>query len=356
MINIGIIGASGQVGTETCLYLSQMQGVNVIPICRTSFSAAFLKRCGLNPRIGSVSNPEEAKLLLADCDLVADFIIYSGLLPSVVKQSAHKIVTNVIKHSKTTAQHVYMSSIMAFGMGKNDSEFKNYFFARSIYGKMKRYSEQIALQSGKECNKKVYILRLGQVHGELQNVSRRLLGEIRNVPTLVPDSFSYTIFPLSIAEALVNIAKGKESPGTYTLVSNPEWSWKAVHQYYCDRLSLKPEIIMATSEKPSLFQMLRRKTQEKISTILTTYAEPIASYILIYFPGLERRIRARYYTKKAKSQILEYKGSMLYKPYSKQFGGRLFGKKLKSLTDSRITIEQRSLSVKKIIDSVGGSL
>ena len=35
MTTIGVIGANGQVGAEVCLFLSEMEGIEVVPICRT---------------------------------------------------------------------------------------------------------------------------------------------------------------------------------------------------------------------------------------------------------------------------------------------------------------------------------
>ena len=137
MITIGIIGSNGQVGTETCLYLSLMDNVEVIPISRTEFGAAFLNSCGIKCRIGNISNPEEAKLLLKDCDLIADFTYLKGL-PSEIKESTKRIITNAIKYSSPDAKFVYVSSMMAYGMGKDNVAFKNYLFARSVYGAMKR--------------------------------------------------------------------------------------------------------------------------------------------------------------------------------------------------------------------------
>ena len=47
MITIGIIGANGQVGTEVCLFLSQMDDVRVVPICRTDRPFLILRGMGL---------------------------------------------------------------------------------------------------------------------------------------------------------------------------------------------------------------------------------------------------------------------------------------------------------------------
>lgn len=351
MITIGIIGANGQVGIETCLYLSQIENIQVIPICRTEFGSAFLDLCRIKCRIGNISDPQIAKSLLKDCDLIADFTYIKGL-PSEIKSISENIILNTIKFSPPDAKFVYASSIMAYGMGKNNPDFKDYLFARSVYGAMKRYSEKLALQAGKKLKKEVYILRIGQVHGELQSVSRKYLKEIRDEVAIIPDAPSYTVFPYTIAEALVNIAKGKEKPGLYTLVSKPEWSWKEVHEYYCNNAGIKPNVTLIENTQPSFFINLKHTLGKLIFKIATYYNEAIASYLLIHFPKLEQRLMALYYIQKAKSQIKEGKRSNTYNPFSNIHSGKILGKRLVSLSDSRISMQSLSLKIKNLIYNI----
>src|SRR5713226_4482226 len=116
MPTIGVIGANGQVGSEVCLFLSQMEGVRVIPICRTELGSVLLRRCGLECRHGRIESPDEAPRPMAACDLVADFSLPKGV-PSEVRATIKRITTNVVRHAPTHARLVYISSIMAFGMG-----------------------------------------------------------------------------------------------------------------------------------------------------------------------------------------------------------------------------------------------
>ena len=51
MKKIGIIGANGQVGTEVCIHLSEIDNFEVIPICRSNSSTAFLRKIGLNCKV-----------------------------------------------------------------------------------------------------------------------------------------------------------------------------------------------------------------------------------------------------------------------------------------------------------------
>ena len=241
--------------------------------------------------------------------------------------------------------------MMAYGMGKDNVAFKNYLFARSVYGAMKRYSEKLATCLGKKFNKKTYILRIGQVHGELQSVSKNYLNELKDETTIVPDSLSYTVFPFTIAEALVNIAHGKEKEGLYTLVSKPEWSWKEVHEYYCNKTGIAPEILIVPPSFNSSLNYLKQLLSNFISKIANYYAEVIASYILIHFPRIEKRFMAIYYIKKAKSQIQEGKSNKFYTLLKDIHYGEILGKRLQSISDSRESINKLNTKIKDLIRS-----
>ncbi|OGI19112.1 MAG: hypothetical protein A3B68_07940 [Candidatus Melainabacteria bacterium RIFCSPHIGHO2_02_FULL_34_12] len=350
MTTIGIIGANGQVGAETSLYLSLQKDINIIPICRTAFAAAFLKRAGLECRIGNISDPREATLLLKDCDLVADFTYIKGL-PSEIKATSKGIIFNAMKYSSEHAKFVFASSMMAFGMGKNDKEFKSYLIARSVYGAMKRFSEKMAFKTGKQFAKEVYILRIGQVHGELQEVSRIFLKELKSERCLIPACPSYTVFPYTIAEALVNIAKGKEMSGIYTLVSKPEWNWQEVYEYYCQKAKISPQIILSNINVASS-KSIKQKILRLFFKILKYYAEVIASYILVYFPNLEKQAMAKYYIKKAREETAERMNEIKYAPFTDIHHGKILGKRLKSLSDSRVNMIKPSIEVSKLIKSI----
>ena len=197
-------------------------------------------------------------------------------------------------------------------MGKHNAEFKSYLLARSVYGTMKRYSEKLATRLGKKFGKDVYILRLGEVHGELQSVSRKFLNEIKDEIAYIPDAHSYTVFPYTIAEALINIAQGKEKTGRYTVVSEPEWSWKEIHEYYCKKVNINPTIVLFNYSKntnSNYLQCIILSIKNKILELVNHYVEIIASYFLSYFPKLEKKLMAKFYIQKAKSQIAEYKNN-----------------------------------------------
>ena len=336
MKTIAILGANGQVGTEVCLYLSKMQNIKVIPICRTKYSSVFLRKCGLECRHSNLENTEELTRILKDCDLIADFTKPSGL-PSELNKLSKRIISNVLKCAPLNSSFVYASSMMAYGMGKDTRLFQPYIFARTVYGQSKRYCEKLAFQLGKQYHKDIYVLRLGQVHGALQSISRIILNELNNETIVVPSSLSYTVFVFSIAEALTNIAYGKEKPGLYTLISSPEWSWEEIHRFYCKQVNVHPELILINYNiKKTFFQSIYKSAKNYFLNPLSKYAEVIASYLLSNFPILEKRSMAIYYCYKAGVQISQMNRLNVFKPYSDFIVDKIPGKRLKSLSDSKV--------------------
>jgi dTDP-4-dehydrorhamnose reductase len=132
-------------------------------------------------------------------------------------------------------------------MGAPDGRFRDCWIAHTIYGWSKHYAEKLVRQAAARTGKQAYILRLGEVNGELlQHARRRVvaLASLRPARVAIPSGLSFAVFTYSIAEAIQSIAEGRQSPGLYTLASNPQLSWRALLQYYLDQLDFEPEIIM----------------------------------------------------------------------------------------------------------------
>jgi len=357
MTTIAIIGANGQVGSEVCLFLSQMSNVKVVPICRTVLASAFLRRCGLNPRLGSIDGSVRSAHLFEDCDLVADFTLPQGK-PSAQRKAIFNTSKNAIEQAPGGARYVYISSIMAFGMGGESQPFRRYIMAQTIYGQAKRYGERLVFRIGRKIGREIYILRLGQVHGELQGVSRKILNELRNEPAHIPDIPSYTVFAFTIAEALLNIALGKEEPGRYTLVSVPQWTWQEIYEYYAHRCGIDPRVILLPARlksRRSLFRIIlsyiKNFTINSSANFAIRHRELIVGYILSRFPNIEARMYAIYSRHRARieiSGVTRQKEASLYRPFLPR-PGKLPGQRMSSLSDSRGTMNSLLPQVQKIL-------
>jgi hypothetical protein len=240
---------------------------------------------------------------------------------------------------------------MALGMG--ETTFLAYRrIPRTIYSASKRHGERLAVRLGRKLGKEVYVLRLGQVHGELQGVTRNILWSLRRETAYVPRSVSYTVFTYTIAEALANIAAGRERPGVYSLVSAPEWSWREVHEYYCRRAGIEPRIVEEPCPPRPSFRP-DAWLRQRIMALARANQELGLAYVLRHLPALELRARSRYHTQRAAAEIAEARGADRYRPFRGVVVGDVPGRRLQHLSDSRSAMIEGASRVQAVLDQAG---
>ena len=106
------------------------------------------------------------------------------------------------------------------------------------YGLEKLVTEKIFVRLCRASRHPAFIFRLGHVMGELQNITSKIRSEIRDGRVALPHDgrrASNTVFVAAIAEAIVQIARETPKPGTYDLITFPQWTWLDVYHYYANR-------------------------------------------------------------------------------------------------------------------------
>lgn len=348
---IAIIGANGQVGSEVCLLLSRMEDIEVVPVCRTEIGSAFLRRCGLTVRHARASDAVAMRAVLEGCDVVADFSLPTGSA-SEVRAAMREVIPSLAAAAPAGAPYVYLSSVTAFGVPDFHSELKTYWFSRNMYGACKRFGERLVLRSARSNQRPGYVLRVGVVHGELQAVTRKTLQTVRTAGgrlASIPDSESYTVFAFSIAEALVNIANGREKPGLYTMLSNPGWRWHDLHEWYCRQAGVTPQFeLLPPDPRPSAWRRAAHALLTPVQRVVFASKDVIASYLTATSPAIENQFRAVYHTRNAAREIAAGRRESQYRPYGNNHS--VFpGQRLGSLSDSRITMEPYAQQVREIL-------
>ncbi len=338
MKRIAIIGANGQVGSEVCLLLSMMPGVQVVPVCRTVIGSAFLRRCGLAVRHASATGVEDLRRALEGCDVVADFSLPVGAA-SEVRKVMREVIANLVDAAPPKAAFVYLSSITAFGIPDFHQPLKTYRLSRNVYGSCKRVGEQLAASACASSGRSAYLMRVGVVHGELQAVSRKIQQQVATagkILTSVPGCESYAVFAISIAEALVAVANGAQAPGLYTMLPSPGVRWIDLHEWYCRRAGVTPHIELLPPD-PAV-SPIRRGVQSVVSPlrkVVFSGRDLIAGYLATASPDLENQLRAVYHARNAAREIAEGLRLAQYRPYGNNhtvFPGRRFTDLSESLT------------------------
>ena len=350
MHTIGIIGATGSVGTELCVTLRLFKDVRVVAICRSELAAVLLKRCGVECRVGFIEDRRQAEHLLAECDTVVDLSLPRGTA-SEFRRSSADIIENAITFSPPGARFVYASTYMAYGMKEpEDRLFRRYRFSRNVYGTNKRWAEHRALSAAKRSDTPAYVLRFGQVQGEIQRCTHRLVVDAK-ASVHVPASASNTVFVFTVAEAIVHIAHGLEGPGVYTLVSVPQWSWKEVVEYVSRRNGIRPTVV-EVSRDPVQQRRSAFEIPQMIVRALLRNRDLVTGYILAHFPKLEMRAKALHSIRRARAEIASARVGAEVELLESVYWGGAPGRRLTSLSDSRTSMEPYAAVVRQIFEGV----
>jgi nucleoside-diphosphate-sugar epimerase len=239
MKRVAILGANGQVGGEVSLRLHDVEGIEVVPVARNVSGSAFLRSNGLQCRHGRISDPAEAHNLISDCDVVVNFALSNTAIPRTDRDINRQIVRNVVGAAKPGAPIVFASTIMVYAPATR-------FWFPDSYGLEKLIAERMFRRLCARSDHPAFVFRLGHVMGELQNITGKISRELRAGAVALPrggSNASNTVFTASIVEALVRIVQGNVSqtvpkPGTYDLITFPQWSWLEVYQYYAEQLQV----------------------------------------------------------------------------------------------------------------------
>jgi nucleoside-diphosphate-sugar epimerase len=234
MTRVAIVGANGQVGAEVCLRLREANGVEVVPVARNVSGSAFLRLNGMDCRHGRIADPADARRLIGDCDVVVSFALSTTAIPREDREINRKIVRGIVAGAKAGAPIVFASTIMVYAPGTK-LRFPD------SYGLEKLMAERMLGRACRASHHPLFVFRLGHVLGELQNISRKICGEIGDAKVALPRqglTASNTVFTASIVEAIVQVARGEQRPGTYDLVTTPQWTWLEVYKHYASQLGM----------------------------------------------------------------------------------------------------------------------
>ncbi len=304
MKRVAILGANGQVGTEVSLRLRAVEGIEVVPIVRNVSGSAFLRSNDMECRHGRVSDPAEARGLIGNCDVVVNFALSNTAIPRIDRERNRQIIRSVIGAAKPGAPIIFASTIMVYAPGMK-------FWLPDSYGLEKLSAERLFRSLCRRSNHPAFVFRLGHVMGDLQNITAKICGEILDKKVALPHDGlrdSNTVFTAEIVEAIVQIAKTQTAkPGTYDLISFPQWTWLDVYKYYAAQLGLPLQLATATqshdqksragSPSGSMRRLLRYMANHRALTERLTF-------FLAFLPrSVNQRIYLRYLQTRALTEI-----------------------------------------------------
>jgi dTDP-4-dehydrorhamnose reductase len=336
-MKIAVIGANGNVGTELCYILQDI--CDVIPIVRNKIGSVFLEHHGIKCRIGDLMNSENAKAILQDVDVIINATWVSDRFSGSQNQTSRlinkTIIENSFRYSKKNAVIIYLSTIRAFA-NKVDPTTSKYWPPR--YDVEKQFLEKIMKKNAVKYNKKGISFRCGHVFGEGQPNTieiRKKLSENKKITVPVnPNTASNILHIITLKEAVFKCLDKNIKSGTYSLVNNPQWTWKEIFNFYNNNCDLK--FISPNSEKTRLNQKIYRLLKGKRKFLIP---------VLYHMPKrFEPKIIMEMSIRKYKSEINKLKleetitnGNFAYLPIP--------GIKLSNLTKTKELLKNYNFSI-----------
>ena len=342
MKRVVILGANGQVGNELCPLLAMGGSVHVTAVTRSVFSQALLSKLGVHCVVDDGKN---LPALLANCDVLVDLALPGDRNVAVLRRRIVSRAENLHRYLPRGATLVYASTMSVYHIDPFGPRF-------TTYGSTKLLAERTHRRLGRKMGHKVVILRLGQVHGLMQSCSlglRETLSNSRDVA--VPDIPSFSVFVSSIAESIELIAADKAAAGTYTLISEPAWSWHEVVDWWAGEEDCKVRVsTYPVKAPPSPISRSLRACRSAIVNWADHHRERLATCLWYIRPGLAERLVAKRYVGIAQRQIAAYQSTVVKEPIA-QFVS-VPGTRFPGLSDSRRSMPPRHAALRKAVEAI----
>ena len=307
MTKIAILGGNSQVGAEVSFFLSLKKNIELVNLIRSEYSAPFLKLLSLPYRVVDYFDRNSMEAVLSDCELVLDFTSPTGQITDLL-QSIENNMLSILNCMKAGGKYIYMSSVMAFGMPSQSERIKNHVLPRTAYASLKRCAEKYARAIGRKRDIQVFIFRLGQVHGVLQLVTQKFISQLEEGRLCVngnPKSYTNTVFASSVSEAVLKCVGDGLKPGTYTIVSAPQWTLEELFHFYRVRYGVKGLIEYGYKSENTV--SLRSTVIEYLWSRMISWRDLLETYLLLRIPLVASKVKGLFRIKVAAHEIARMK-------------------------------------------------
>jgi len=230
VIDVAIIGAGGQVGSNLMAFLSENSRIRLHGICRNEVTAARLRMEGFDIKCGSISDPEVAGKFLSDCEMIVNCSASSGSPGKTQKED--RSVIRSLSQLPGKKRFIHLSSVGVYGTCI--SSVRNTFKQPKPdwpYGHFKLHLENYLASCLKEKKHEYVVLRMGHVYGKNQWLSRFILEKIYDPEFRLPFDGqlpSNAIHVRNISKAIEKLILEWNQLGTFNLQDSPESTWREV--------------------------------------------------------------------------------------------------------------------------------
>jgi nucleoside-diphosphate-sugar epimerase len=265
---VAIVGANGRVGTELALRLRDVGDISAVALCRNPAGSAFLRLGSIECLHGEFAETSEATRMLRGCDVV----VHLAYRPPRSRRQYlvnRATASNAVSAAPEGSHVLFASTIMVYAPDLN-------IRIPSAYGMEKLSLERLVRRLGDSMRRPTTLLRMGHTLGPLQPQSLEVLNAVRQGVTQLPEKGrrpSNTVFVASLADVVVQAARGVLPQGTFDLISQPQWSWMDVFQHYAKEIDREFVPTDAPLERPSLRAAIGPRLRVALAWLPDTLAE-----------------------------------------------------------------------------------
>lgn len=162
---------------------------------------------------------------------------------------------------------------------------------------------------------------------------------------IVPSIPSFTVFVSSISEAIEQILRSRVEPGTYTMISDPAWSYKELLEWLAQDAGVEVSVAVEPSTTSRLGMLARLKSF--IGNTAVYHKEYLAEIAMRYAPVYFERYRQNHRAKISGAQILEFEAILCKQYFSQKVS--IPGQRIACLSDSRQSMPLKHRGLKKMI-------
>jgi len=243
-IQVGIVGAGGQVGPHLLKYLSDDPRMSLRGICRNAVTAGPLRLAGFDVRCGSMADAATAESLLGDCEVIVNCAAASGMATGTQAREQDQALVRSLAALPAAKRLIHISSVGVYG---TCLDVRRNTFERPrpdwSYGSEKLRLEGFLQREVQPTRHQAVILRMGHVYGAEQWVSRRVL-ETRDDPErrLPYDGRlpSNAVHVANVAAAIRTLVLDWGKPGIYNLRDSPASTWREVFDWNTAAIGAPP--------------------------------------------------------------------------------------------------------------------
>lgn len=267
VVKIGIIGASGQVGSALLRAFGADSAFASVGICRNSLSAARLKALGTTVRLADTYDANDLSKNCADLDVLINCAL-PQYGPSRTSVANHRLA-RALTAASSGRRLIHLSSVAVYGDFLSGQQ--NLFHRPrpdTSYGFQKLQMERLLTRLGEKHRVECTILRLGHVYGPELRWSETMLELIQSPTFRLPFDGQLPSNAICIDNVITGIREAVLVPPREQLMNltdSPQRTWRVIFDMHSAALGAAPVHPLGPHESDRIYQQRRSLAHTRLS-------------------------------------------------------------------------------------------